>query len=96
MFSGVWVELYGICRHNAGMVVKITIRDVPEEMRDELASRASEQGQSLQKYLMGELERILSRPSSAEWLKRVEARKRASGVRIPVSVILEAKDADKR
>ena len=85
-----------ICRHNASMAVKITIRDVPEEMRDELASRASEQGQSLQKYLMGELQRILSRPSATEWFKRVDARKKASGVRLPVSVILEAKDADKR
>ena len=85
-----------MCHHNAGMAVKITIRDVPEEMRDQLASRASEQGQSLQKYLMGELQRILSRPSAAEWFKRVDSRKKASGVRIPVSVILEAKDADKR
>ena len=78
------------------MAVKITIRDVPEEMRDELASRAAEQGQSLQKFLMRELERILSCPSADEWFRRVEARKRASGVRIPVSVILDAKDADKR
>ena len=86
----------GVCRHNASMTVKITIRDVPEEMRDQLAVRASEQGQSMQKYLMGELQRILSRPSAAEWFNRVDARKKASGVRLPVSVILEAKDADKR
>ena len=85
-----------VCRHNAGMTVKITIRDVPEEMRDELAFRASERGQSLQKYLMGELERIVSRPSPTEWLKRVDARKEASGVRLPVSVILKARDTDKR
>ena len=77
------------------MAVKITIRDVPEEMRDELASRASEQGQSLQKYLMGELQRILSRPSKAEWIRELREWKKGHGVRLTVSEILEARDADR-
>ena len=89
------VALQRLCRHNASMTVKITIRDVPEEMRDELASRASEQGQSLQKYLMGELERILSRPSVAEWVREVREWKKTQELDIPVSAILEARDTDR-
>ena len=89
------VALWMTCRHNAGMTVKITIRDVPEEMRDELAFRASEQGQSLQKYLMGELERIVSLPSVADWTREVRGWKETQGIDVSVSAILEARDADR-
>ena len=45
------------------MPVQITIRGVPEEVRDELAMRAAFQRQSMQEFLRCELERIASRPS---------------------------------
>ena len=82
--------------HNAAMPVTITIRNVPEEMRDRLTSLAAEQGLSMQKFLLGELKRIAYRPTNTEWVRDVERRKQAQSIRIPTSVILEAKDADKR
>ena len=39
-----------------GMAVAIQIKDVPEEVRDVLAKRAAERGQSTQQYLRGLLE----------------------------------------
>ena len=77
------------------MAVQITIRGVPEEVRDELAARAALQRQSMQEFLLGELERIVSRPSIAAWLGEVRARKRATGTRIPATAILEARDSDR-
>ncbi len=67
------------CMQNAGMAIQITIRNVPEEVRDELASRAALQHQSMQEYLRGELERIASRPSLDTWLNSVRERKANGG-----------------
>ena len=78
------------------MPVQITIRDVADDVRNELASRAARRGQSMQEFLRGELERIASRPSVDDWLDEVRRRKEASGTRVPASVILEARDADRR
>ncbi len=78
------------------MSVTITIGNVPEEVRDKLKQLAAEQGLSLQKFLLRELQQIASRTSNAEWVRNVERRKRAQGTKIPISAILEAKDADKR
>lgn len=59
--------------HNAGarvytgaMPVNITIRNVPDEVRDELAARAARSGRSLQEFLSAEFVRIASTPSAAE------------------------------
>lgn len=81
---------------NDSMVVQITIRNVPEEVRDELASRAALQRQSMQEYLRGELERIASRPSVEAWLEAVRERKDASGSRIPAKKILQARDSERK
>jgi plasmid stability protein len=78
------------------MGIQITIRDVPESVRDELASRAAGQGKSMQEFLRAELERLASRPSIEEWLKQVRARKRTSGTRLTAKEILAARDADRR
>ena len=77
------------------MPVTITIRGVPEETRDKLKQLAVNQGLSLQKFLQGELCRIVSHPSSAEWVREVSEWKQRHGVDVPVSAILEAKDADR-
>ena len=77
------------------MPVQITIRGVPEEVRDELAVRAAIQRQSMQEYLRGELERIASRPSIGVWLQRVRDRKELEETRVEVSEILRARDADR-
>jgi hypothetical protein len=78
------------------MAVQITIRDVSEEVRDELASRAALQGKSMQEYLRGELERLAARPSVDTWLGQVRRRKRASGTRVSSRQILKSRDADRR
>ena len=78
------------------MPVQITIRDVPEAVRDALAVRAARQRQSMQGFLRGELERLASRPSPAEWLERVRERKAAAGTRVPPASILRARDADRK
>ncbi len=84
------------CWQNAGMPVQITIRDVPEEVRDELALRAASQRKSMQEYLRGELERIASRPSVDAWLKGVRERKDAAKTRVLPSIIVRARNADRR
>lgn len=77
------------------MAVQITIRGVPEEVRDELAMRASLQCQSMQEFLRCELERIASRPSVGAWLQDVRNRKRGTKTRIPPSRILRVRDVDR-
>ena len=78
------------------MAIQITIRDVPEKVRDELAARAALQGKSMQEYLRTELERLAARPSLNAWLEQVRKRKRASQTRVSSGRILKARDADRR
>jgi hypothetical protein len=77
------------------MAIQITIRGVPEEVRDELAVRAALERQSMQEFLRGELERIASRPSVSAWLSEVRSRKAVTGTRVTPSAILEARNADR-
>jgi plasmid stability protein len=78
------------------MGVQITIRDVPEDVRDELASRAARARKSMQEYLKEELERLAARPSIHTWLERVRERKQLAGRRVPPAKILQQRDADRR
>lgn len=78
------------------MAIQITIRDVPEQVRDELASRAALQGKSMQEYLRSELQRLTARPSVDAWLEQVRKRKRASQTRISSGQILKNRDTDRR
>jgi antitoxin FitA len=78
------------------MGVQITIRNVSEEVRDELASRAARERKSMQEYLKGELERLAARPSMHAWLERVRERKHAADRRVPGTQILKHRDADRR
>lgn len=78
------------------MGIQITIRDVPEKVRDELAARAALQGKSMQEYLKGELERLAARPSVDAWLAQVRKRKRASQTRVSTAKIVKERDADRR
>jgi plasmid stability protein len=78
------------------MAVQITIRDVPEQVRDELAARAARQGKSMQEYLRAELDRIAARPSLDAWLEGVRQRKEAAKSRVSARDILRARDADRR
>ena len=78
------------------MAVQITIRNVSEELRDELKARAARKRQSMQEYLHGELERIASKPSVDEWLEEVRAHKAANPVYIGTETILRHRDADRK
>ena len=78
------------------MAVQITIRNVPEEIRDELASRAALKHQSMQEYLRETLEHMAGRPTVEQLMEEVRRRKEASGTVITAEQILEARDADRR
>ena len=81
--------------HYVVMTVQITIRGVPEEVRDKIAARAASRRQSMQEFLRGELERLVSKPSVETWLEEVRERKAATGTRVSTSSILRARDADR-
>jgi plasmid stability protein len=74
----------------------ITIRDVPDETRDELASRAASSGRSLQEYVRSQLIELARRPDPHVLLAQVRERKRRTGSRLPVEAILGHRDADRR
>jgi antitoxin FitA len=78
------------------MAVAITVRDVPDEVRDELAARAARAGKSLQEYLRGMLVETASRPPVEDVIARARARVGATGSRTDARAILAARDADRR
>jgi plasmid stability protein len=77
-------------------VAAITIRDVPDDTRDELASRAALSGRSLQEYLRAQLIELAGRPDPEALLARVRDRKRRTGSTLSISSILDHRDADRR
>jgi antitoxin FitA len=78
------------------MSVAITVRDVPDEVRDELAARAARAGKSLQEYLRGMLIDSAARPPVGDVIARARARVEATGSRADSASILAARDADRR
>lgn len=76
--------------------VAITVRDVPDEVRDELAARAARAGKSLQEYLRGMLIDSAARPPVDDVIARARARVNATGVRVDAASILAARDSDRR
>lgn len=78
------------------MTVQITIRGVPEDVRDKIAARAAAKGQSMQEYLRGKLVRLVAKPSIEEWLRDVRAHKRAMKNSVTTEEILRARDADRK
>jgi antitoxin FitA len=78
------------------MAVAITVRDVPDGVRDELAARAARAGKSLQEYLRGMLVETASRPPVEDVIARARARVDATGARADARAILAARDADRR
>ncbi|PZF80955.1 FitA-like ribbon-helix-helix domain-containing protein [Jiangella anatolica] len=77
-------------------MTSITIRDVPEETRDELAARAARSGRSLQEYVRLQLMELVRRPEPHDLLASVRERKRATGSRLSATEILSDRDADRR
>ncbi|WP_425468328.1 FitA-like ribbon-helix-helix domain-containing protein [Quadrisphaera granulorum] len=73
----------------------MTIRDVPEDARNELAARAARAGQSLQEYLRALVIEQASRPTVDDIVRRARARAIATGTTVTTEEILAARDADR-
>jgi plasmid stability protein len=78
------------------MAVAITVRDVPDDVRDELAARAARAHQSLQEYLRSMLIDSASRPPVGDVIARARARVEVTGSTVSAASILAARDADRR
>ena len=74
----------------------ITIRDIPDEVRNELAARAARAGQSLQEYLRSLLVATADKPTARDVVARARVRVNATGTRLDADAILATKDADRR
>ena len=78
------------------MPTSITIRDVPDETRDELAARAALSGRSLQEYLRARLVELARQPDAEALVQRIHARKAATGSSLPADRILSHRDEGRR
>ncbi len=78
------------------MSTSITIRDVPDETRDELAARAAMTGRSLQEYLRARLVELARQPDAEALMQRIRARKAATRSALSAGQILADRDADRR
>jgi antitoxin FitA len=78
------------------MSTSITVRDVPDETRNELAARAALTGRSLQEYLRARLIELAGQPDAEALVARIRARKAAHSVTLPAEEILAHRDEDRR
>lgn len=74
----------------------ITIRHVPDDVRNELAGRAARSGRSLQEYLLAEVIRLSAQPTIDELVDRARERKTHSRAVVTPDQILADRDADRR
>jgi plasmid stability protein len=78
------------------MAVAITVREVPDNVRDELAARAARAHQSLQEYLRSMLIDSVAHPPVGDVVARARARVQVTGTTVSAASILAARDADRR
>lgn len=74
----------------------MTVRNVPDAVRDELAARAARAGMSLQEYVRTLLVEAASRPAVADVIARARDRVEITGVLVDAGTILAERDADRR
>ena len=74
----------------------ITIRDVPDETRDELAARAALAGRSLQEHLRLLLIELARQPDVATVVARIRARKAMVGAGLTGDQVLSYRKSDQR
>ena len=77
-------------------MASITVRDVPDHARDQLAARAARSGRSLQEYLRLALIELAERPDAEELMHRIAERKRRTGTTLSADRIVEHRDATRR
>lgn len=76
--------------HNVFMSSLLQIRNVPEEARRQLKSRAAARGQSLNAYLLDMIDQDLARPSAREVFDRA-ARRNERATASSVAAVTEAR-----
>jgi antitoxin FitA len=76
------------------MSVAITIRNVPDQVRNELAARAAAKGWSLQEFMLSELIELSKRPDRLALLARIEGR--LDGTVLTATQLSAASDAERR
>jgi len=76
-------------------MTSITVRHVPDDVRDVLAARAARAGRSLQEHLRAELIELARKPSVEEVLGRARSRTRATSSSLPAARILDHRDTDR-
>lgn len=81
---------------HCAFMASITIRDVPDDTRIELASRASVSGRSLQEYLLLHLIEFADQPDKSALVRRIGERKSRAETRVTTDDVLEALRADRR
>lgn len=77
------------------MAVAITIRNVPDSVRNELAARAAMKGWSLQEFLLQELVDLASKPDRQALIAAIGA-DLVGRKPIPLHDIITARDAERR
>lgn len=78
------------------MPVAITLRDIPDSVRDELAARAARAGMSMQEFLRAMLIEQATRPTAQDVLARARNRVLSTDSRVPSDATLAARDAERR
>lgn len=76
-------------------MVSLTIRDVPDDVRDELSARAARSGRSMQEYVLAALRDLVATPDQADLIARIRQRAHT----LPpadVDAVLQDLDADRR
>lgn len=77
------------------LTTSVTVRDVPKDVRDELAARAARSGKSLQGYLREQLIELAERTDMAALMAQIEERKRRTQTRLSAEEILAHIHADR-
>lgn len=83
-------------RLSSSMKRSITIPDVPEGVRNELAARAAAAGQSLPEYLRARLIEMAGRPDREAIVRRIRQRKAHTDSGLSREQILEHRESDRR
>lgn len=78
------------------MTTSVTVRNVPEDVRNALASRAARRGQSLQGYLLATLTELSNRPDKDELLERITRDRELFGSSVSDAEILDALVVDRK
>ena len=84
------------CCYSDCMAVAVTVRDVPQDVRDELAARAARKGQSLQEYLRARLIAEASKPAVDDLIDEIRRYASIGGRSLSVDRVLSDRDADRR